>query len=298
MPFIKNADGSLLLAQTGRYGKEVIYATHNLCDQCTWYSESLRVTDGAMTDSGDGLTFTSPHAHWTDLSHGKVFDEEGLIEDQKILNPGDPHGYSIEVKVDGVAMTQRAPFAFSGGDYEVDYVGGRVTFYASQAGKAVTASYSYANTSAWILQPLPGKTLVIEKSEVQFSADIRMEKAFIMEVYGNADYFAPHLGLPPGTPIPLESTIYKTIDQLIDEAVLAFPEIPVLGGPRGYTQSRHVFQFYYAAVRGLYSSLGMYVRILMEDDAAFSGERATATFYCLSQTDPGPEKALELLSAE
>ena len=34
------------------------------------------------------------------------------------------------------------------------------------------------------------------------------------------------------------------------------------------------------------------------NNAAFSGERATATFGCLSQTGPGPEKALELLSAE
>lgn len=36
----------------------------------------------------------------------------------------------------------------------------------------------------------------------------------------------------------------------------------------------------------------------IEGDEGFGGERATATFYCTSQTDPGAEKALELLTAE
>lgn len=299
----RQADGTPLFASTGRIGKEVIYATHNLTDKTTWYSESARVTDEALVDSGDGLVFNSAHTHWIDMVHGKVFDEDGLVEDQQIFEPGDPHGYHAIVKSDGVEMTIREPFETAGGDYSIDYATGDVTFFASQAGKTVTASYSYAQTSGWIMKPLPNKALVIEKAEVQFSKDIQMQKAFVMEVYGAVDIFAPQLmeapyNLPSGTPIPIEGTNYKTIDQLIDEAVGAFPEVPVLGGARGYTQPRHIFQFHYAAVRTIWASLGMFIRISMQDDAAFTGERATATFYCLSQTDPGIEKALALLTAE
>jgi hypothetical protein len=156
------------------------------------------------------------------------------------------------------------------------------------------------------MPPLAGRALVIEKAEVQFASNTEMQDAFVMDIYGLADIFAPQLlttadppgPLPPGTSIPIDGTTYKTIDQIIDEAIMAFPEIPALGGPRGYSQPRHVFQFHYAAVRTLWSSLGMYVRIAIQGDTPFVGERVTGTFYCLSRADPGIPRALELLTAE
>lgn len=304
----RQADGAAVVTLDARLGKEVIYATHNLCDPTTWYSESTRVTDHAMVEQPGAKEFTSNIPNWVDLLHGKVFDEDALSEDQQIFNPGDPHGYGVVVKVDGVEMTMRDPFAtdFSGGgDYYVDYVAGAIHFDVSQAGKTVTASFSHAGSSAWIMRPLPNKALVIEAAEVQFAENIQMNSSFVMEVWGLADYFAPQLlttadppgPLPPGTPITLSTTAYKTIDQLIDEATGAHPAIPIFGGTRGYTQPRHIFQFRYTTVRTVYSTLGMYIRILMDDNAAFSGERATATFYCTSEDDTDPMVAITKLSS-
>ena len=104
------------------------------------------------------------------------------------------------------------------------------------AGKAVVISYSYKDKAGWVLKPRPDKELIIGKSELQFSTDIEMNSNITMTVMGLADYFAPQLlttadpagPLPPGTQIPIQEHTYKRIDQIIDEAVASFPNVPVL----------------------------------------------------------------------
>jgi hypothetical protein len=300
-PKMRQADGAPLFAPQGKYGKEVIYATHNLCDPTTWYSDSARVTAQALTKNG--ANWESGNPNWIDMEHGKVFVSENWT------------------------------------------------------GKTVLASYSHASGSGWVVKPLPGKALIIDYAEVQFSTDIQMNDTFVMDVYGNVENFSPTdwdqvapsatlwypsgvgdptadpavvgegalyydsdapqlhvvadvgggtlawVPVPPGAApggysVRIEGTNYKTIDQIIDEAVLSYPQIPVLGGPRGYTQPRQVFAFRYNALRSIWSSLGMCIRISMNNDAAFTGERSTATFYCLSKADPGAETAMKLLTAE
>lgn len=54
----RQADGTSLVAVKSRFGREVIYATHNFCDPTTWYSESERVTDKALTDNAGGRAGT------------------------------------------------------------------------------------------------------------------------------------------------------------------------------------------------------------------------------------------------
>jgi len=102
-------------------GSGLVAVTHNWCDPTTWYTESERVTDEELSDTGDGLTFDSVHEDWIDLVHGKVYRED------LISAP-----YLPVVKVDGVEKTARAPWADSGGDYEIDYASGQVTFFESQ----------------------------------------------------------------------------------------------------------------------------------------------------------------------
>ena len=213
------------------------------------------------------------------------------------------------VKVDGVEKTMRDPFAASGGDYTVNYVTGEVTPTSGSWSGVVTASYSKKSGTGWILRPTgstgegdPGRALIIEKAEIQFSDDIAMNSAVKMEVFGLVDFFAPQYlttnggPLPPGTPIPIEETVYDSIDQMIDEAVSMFPPIPALssGSGRGYTRPRYIFQFHYATARPLFSSLGMFMRISVSEP--FGGERATATFYAVSARDVGAEKAIEILT--
>jgi hypothetical protein len=295
-------DGVPLVALAAREGKEVIYATHNLCDETTWYGESERVTDKSLTPDGTNTVWSSGDPNWIGMKRGKVFDERALVQDQIDENPSDPHGYGVVVTVDGVEQVQREPFAADGGDYTVDYAAGSVTSTTpgAWAGKSVVASYSKKSGDGWILRPIEGRVLVIERAEVQFSDDIQMASAVVMEIYGLADFFAPDLvtgGLiPAGTPIPIETTIYDSVDQMIDEAIGAHPVIPALSSltERGYQRPRYIFEFHYAAARTIFSSLGMFLR--MSVATKYGGERATATFYAVSSRDPGVEKAIEVLT--
>lgn len=276
------ADGALDIVQVGRLGAEVIYATHNFCDPTTWYSESLRITYAGLTDSGNGLTFTSGHPNWIDMTHGKVMDEDAVAEES-----APTHKYGVSIKVNGVVKAQRAPFATEGGDYTVDYVTGSVTFFESQAGQSVQASYSYANGSTWILRPSAGKQLKIEQAEAQFSENLVMNDTIRFGAWGLADVFAPQLvpsPLPPGTLIELQTTRYSRLDQIIDEALGSYPVVPAIGGTsRGNSTARYGFPFRYGSVRVLTSAAGMELRVRLESNMAYGGDRATATFYCSSE---------------
>lgn len=298
----RQADGTSLVAVKARFGKEVIYASHSFCDKTTWYWDSDRVTDKVLTQNG--TTWESGDVNWIDLEHGKIFDEEAVKVDQATFHPP-PHGYAIIVKVDGVTQTPCPAWKNTGGDYTIDYANGTVTpVGADWTGHTVTASYSKAATSGWVMIPTTGRALIIEAAEIQFSDDIVFNANLVIEIYGAIDYFAPELlqsnggPYPPGTQVPIETTVYKTIDQYIDEAIGAYPAIPAFSNAagRGYTRPRYIFQFHYTSARPLFSSLGMYMRIHIDGDEPFGGERSTATFYCLSKDDLGAAAGLAILN--
>ena len=268
-----NNDGAPVQVPLPRIGNELIEITHNFCDRTTWFTQSVRVVDEALVDSNIGLSWTSARPNWIDMTHGKVFDEDSIVKDV-------PHGYAIVVKVDGVTMTQRAPFADAGGDYTVDYKLGVVTFFSTQLGKVVTASYSYENGSEWRLVPSPGKRIDIEMAEVQFSKDAILNDNIIFEVwvYNPAD-------LP--NKFPYDSTVYKRFINYVDEALGSYPIIPPIGGAkRGTSNELFGFPFRYGTLKRLQSSVGAELRIRLVDNQVFGGEHATATFYCTVENDP------------
>lgn len=277
----EQADKVARVVLAGRLGKEVIYATHDFTDKTSWYSQSVRMTDETLTDSGDGLTFTSSHPNWIDMTHGKIFDEDAVSAEVS-------HGYAISVTVDGIQKVQRKAFASTGGDYDVDYTNGKVTFFSPQTG-VVKATYSYENGSTWIMRPAPKTILKIEEAEAQFSVDVQFNDTIRFGAWGLVDAFAPQLmpGVPSGTLLELEVNRYKAIDQIVDEARGSFPVIPPIGGSsgRGNQQSRYGFPFRYGAVKILSSKAGMELRVSLEGNTVFGGERATATFYCLSEVE-------------
>lgn len=148
-------------------------------------------------------------------------------------------------------------------------------------------SYSYAQTSGFIVAPDTGCYLDIESAEAQFSADAEMNDGINFQILGYIDVFAPQLldtnggPYPSGTRIPIKSQKYKTMANLIDEAMGSFPVVPAIGGSRGTAQAVYGFPFRYGTVRRLLSSAGLQVRACLENDVPFGGERATATFYCV-----------------
>ena len=290
-PGPKQGDGIPVIAMKPSLGKELIDCSHNMTDETTWFYSSERVTDEELIYDGLEGWYESGDV-WIDLTHGKVFDEHTLCERHE-------HGYSVVVEVDGVEKTQRAPFASSGGDYEVDYQNGKVRPFTEDWSEAIVmASYNKMVDSAWALVPFEGKAVQINKAEVQFSEDLVYASGVRMEIWGLADYFAPGY-YPPGTKIPIGKGLYNTVDQFIDEAVGSFPPVePVGGSDRGITKKRHIFHFYYGVSRQIFSSLGMEVRVQTVGDVVFGGQRCTATFYCTVKSDPGALAALKELAAD
>lgn len=272
----EQADKAVLVAESGREGTEFIFATHDFADKTTWYGESVRVTGQALSDDGAGTVWSFPHQNLIDLVHGKVYTEEKAVTGA----PGG-HGYAVKVYVDGVEKSPRAPFATSGGFYEVNYALGKVTFYESQAGKTVTADYSYAAGSTWTLKANAGKVVRVEHAEVQFSEDCTFEDTIRMAAWGLVDVFAPELmpGIPSGTKIELRAERYLRMHQMVDGAVGSYPTVAAMGGPRGMTYPMRGFPFRYGTVMDLNGDAGMELRISLEGNNKFGGERATATFY-------------------
>lgn len=190
--FSFNDSGILLTVPEPRTGSEVIYTTHNFCDKCCWFSDSQRVVEEVLVDSGNHLTYEAANKFIIDMISGRLQDDDGLVDEQKGLNPQDPHGYQVIVSVDGYSKSMREPFENSGGDYEVIWEDGYVKFFeALDPAAEVKCSYSYATTSNFILHPLPGKNLNIEAAEADFTHDVVMLDSLEYSVWGYVDAFAP-----------------------------------------------------------------------------------------------------------
>jgi len=242
--------------------------SHNFCDKCTWWQNAESVSDETLVDSGDGLTFTSDNERWIDLTHGRFYLED------RVPDQGD---YIPVVKVDGVTKVEKPPFNLPGSyDYTVDYTNGKVVFDSAQTG-TVTASYHYGSNSLFSVRPSSGKVLWVRDSEVQFSIDIIMTSTINFQgwAYNPAD--------PPNKAPVTQTTNYKTLRNFVEEAKGVYPPVPAVGGAlRGMIQEHVVFPFKYSQVKTLYSSMGVEIRVWMDEDIEFEGEFGTATFYCSS----------------
>jgi hypothetical protein len=282
-PLVKRQkDGARWVSTIDLQASELIWTTVNYADKTTWYSDTQRITGQTLTGDVTNKIFSAPNGTViVDLTHGKIFDEDEIAKE---LEPTTK--FEVKVYVDGVLQTMRAPFSNTGGDYEVDYLNGKITFFIAQANVNVTADYTKVLSSSWKLVPTEGRVLEINYAEIDTSSDIIMNDSIVFTAYGYVDVFAPELmpGIPSGTQIPIDVTKYKTIRQLRQEAVGTTPAEPVLGGTvRGVQTDWRTMPFRYRATRQLWALSGMYLEIKLENDQAFNGENATATFHCLSR---------------
>lgn len=299
----RQSDGIPQIAIAPTTGSETVIASHNLCDKCSWFGDSVRVTGETLTDTGDGKLFGSAHTHWIDMISGRVHNDDGWVQDQKNRNPGDPHGYQVTVKVNGVAQTMRGPFEATGGDYEVIWETGQVNFFASPAAAPV-ADYSYATTSTFYIRPTPGKVLRILKAEVDVAMGAVMTDTVVYSIYALVDAVAPQLVaanmVPSGTMILIDEVVYKRMGQIAAEAQGAYPSIEVLGASdtdlllsldefrrksRGTRSKVQALPFNYSTSRDLSSAALMEVRVHTKHDRPFEGDTVTVTFYCVSKDE-------------
>lgn len=273
------ADGRVRSAYEKPDASRFTFITHDWADKTTWYTNAGYSADEAATDSGDHLTYTLAHASVVDTYHGKLSGESTLKD-------AADRSFRVAVKVNGTAKAERDPHYGTGGDYSVNYAAGSVTFFSALApSDAVTVTYHYATDSVCTLKPATGKVLVIDFAECQFSEDIVVNDSVVFQPYGYAGVFAPQLGYPPTTLIPLGSpTIYKGMRDYQNEAVKAWPLYPPIGGAgwRGMGVGVLVLDWDYVASLTLDSAAGMEIRIWLEHDAPFGGAFSTATLYCRS----------------
>lgn len=182
-----------------RRGEEITISTHNFADPCSWFGESVRVTGGILTDSGDGYIFTygtgeSKKEFWIDSVTGRIHDQD--VHKAKVA-----HGYNVKVYIDGYEATQAPIFVFDSNDgaydYYVTYHKGEVHFFENQSGNTITADFSYANGSIFTISPQSGIHYQIEDAEADFSIDpdntgkIVMKDTIAYDVRGYAYVFVP-----------------------------------------------------------------------------------------------------------
>lgn len=282
----RQKDGAQWVSNIDLQAHELIETTVNYADKTTWFTSATRITNQELTGDVENLIFSCPEdTVILDMYHGKIFDENQIAKDLDPTNLMD-----VKVYVDGNLKTMREPFKNSGGDYEVNYLNGQIIFFSAQANVTVTASYHKVVNSSWKLVPIEGKVLEINYAEIDVSDDIIMNDTIVFTAYGLVDAFAPQLVenniVPSGTIIPIDETKYKTLKQMRQEAVGTTPPEPAMGGSvRGVTRDWRTMPFRYRATRQLWASLGMYLEIKLENDLAFEGENATATFHCLSRDE-------------
>ena len=280
VPF--DPDGNIKIAPEPLSGSKFNLMSVNWCDMCSWYEGSTKVTDETLSDSGNGLTFNSAHSFWIDMKHGRITGEDNIVSSN--------NKWTVSVTSDEVAKTESTA-GTTNGDYQVNYEDGKIVFNSSQSGKAIKATYWYAVSGSFTIKPMTGKKIKILYVEVQFSADIILNDTMIFTPYGYAGVFAPQYVPTPYAAsdlIPLQAPAkYKTRDDYVNESNGTYPLILAFGGSgwRGSTQDVITLPWKYLTKTELYSSAGMEIRISMESNAVQGGELATATFYCISESE-------------
>lgn len=249
--------------------------THNWADPTTWYEQSIRVLNETPTNSGDNKSYKLAHAYVIDTCHGKLFGEDALKNT-------DGYSYRVSVKVNGTSKTEQDPHYGTGGHFTINYKDGYIDFIdALEPTDTVTVTYFYQNGSTFTLKPSAGKNLKLTLAEVQFSTDVVLTDTIVFQTYGYAGVFAPQLGYPFTTLIPIQTYKYKTIQDYIADSVKSHPIIQALGGSgwRGMNYDIVLFDWDYVSAAVIHSAYGMETRVYLEHNTPIQGSYATSTFY-------------------
>lgn len=293
---------------------EIRVHSHNWCDKTSWYTNSIRITGEVLaTNDPERKNFDSHYKYWIDLNHGKVTDEDALFST-----------YCPEIFVDGVLQTEKTPFSEAiDGDYSVDYETGRVSFHEPIPEEAVvTADYSYATDSVFVIKPQPGKKLLIQDSEIEFTTDFDMKDTSVYEVFlyaaaaaslkevdlatlqayftglfGSLEAFhvycgrsADHGDLQPTDKVPSGiKRRYKTYWDFKAHSNGNYPVLPAIGGHvRGTRAASITYPFDYKGTQALTSSSGAEIRMYLENHKPWGGgstARSTIAFYCIEEDE-------------
>lgn len=292
----------------------------NMADRCCWYYESVTVTEQSLTDSGDHQLYNSPDDYWIDVKHGRIFKEDRL----RAADPTLAVKVEVQYGGTGdwTEVTENS-WGKTDGDYEVDYENGDVLFNSVlDASDNVRASYHKSNGYLFYLEPDAGKLLKVVYAEVQYTEDIRFNGNinFEIEAYNPLDppnrivingyafkrlrnFFEESIGPYPVMPAhggevvvttvvgetALQAKLqdgYKVIASRWDGSDFQYVVRGVdPNDRRALTHDLLTIPFHYNAFVPLYSSMGMRIKITIQDDLPLGGHFGNITFYCLSEDE-------------
>lgn len=229
-------------------GTSLSISSHNFCDPCTWFGQSVRVTDETLTLES-GTTYSSLHNYWIDLDHGRHYGEDQIKS-----------SYLPVIKIDDVTVTT---------GFTINFEQGQVTFDSAPSG-TVTASYSYATGSRYTLQPPPGHQYTLEHTEVNFSVPTNITSQIVFEIWAYNPYDLPNK-------VKVHGFKYKSAKDFVCTSNLGQGVISAFGE---LTQDIIVLPYNYGCSSALLSSQGVEVRVYLHDDTPLAdGELGVVTFY-------------------
>jgi len=260
---------------------EVDIYTHDWTDRTTWYQGSFLVENEKPVT----VDFTTYQL----ASHDVIDTYHGLVTQEDFLKDAEGFSYRVSVTVNGQPKIENDPFYLPElhNDYSVNYADGTVVFNVPLVpGDAVLVTYHAARSSLFTIAPAKNTRLDLDSAEAQFSSDVDQTDTVFFQAFGFAEVFAPKLGLPPGTKIPLGNpTTYKTITDFQNAAQKAYPAYPPMGAKGNWRSAPlaiQPFNWAFLGLQQLVAAYGMEIRVWLEHDTPFRGWYATATFYCLS----------------
>lgn len=279
----QTSDGRIRMVSEKSVTAKTNIHSHDWTDKTTWYGDSIRVVDEVAT-SVDYITYTLDHQSIIDIYHGKLVNED-------VLKDASENSYRVVVKVNSVTKIEKDPHYDIKPNpsyvwhYTIDYDAGEITFQDALTNTdVVEVTYHYATTSTFYVRPAPTKTLEIDYVEGQFSDDITIYDTITFEPWGYAGVFAPQLGYPFTTMIPLGSNfVYKGIRDYLSDSTHAYPNYGNLSsstGWRGLSNTVTVFSWNYVRATQIISEYGMEIRIKLQHEEPFGGSFCTVSFYC------------------
>lgn len=255
----------------------------DFADRRTWYADAVKITDEAV-GAGDGVTTVFTLDHGTNaVANEAILDmTRGRITDDHLFAPsgGVMGDYKPVVKVNGVVQTMREPYESSGGDYDLDFTTGQLTFFSAPAnGLAITATYYYVPASAgpkMVGSPPVGKKWTIDRAEAQISADFATDDWFTDTIVMNV--FHKALGIAD----PANEVRYYNYGNLLDYSAGSFVEYPTCTGARGLNKPTRIFRWEYLTPIELTSDYEL--RAWTAHGRPLGALRATVVMYALEET--------------
>ena len=258
-------------------GSRAYFFSPDFTKKETWYGQAEEVINESVgTGDGAQTVFNIPgNPFVVDLGHGKITDEDIL----PLPSGATLMSWIPEVKVDGNVKAEDLPFGGAAQDYAIDYRAGTITFAVAPPNThaVVWSGWKVPATTPSVHEfgPPAGKKWTIDKAEVQFSKDVVINDTVSFQAYAG------------GSPVPgTQPSAYKTCGNYLDFTFGAHPVIPAFGGAnRGCAQDTIVLRWEYQTATVITNSSGVVLRVWLDGDVEFGGERATVVFYALEEDE-------------